>query len=765
MCIPARIPWSRVLVLALALVSGFAIIASPAPAQGAVGSWSRSGLDGLQVNAIEADPGNPNVLFAGTNGQGIYRSTDGGRTWTQTNSGLGHLYVNDILVSPADSNIVFAGTGRGSAVGDPGTGLYRSTDRGSTWRRVLEAGTIYSVAVTPGNSSVMYAAGGPPIFKSTNGGVTWTRAFRPREDIVNIDARGVAVSPVDPNVVLVAGNTEGGTGMLFRSTNAGGSWSWILREEPPVLDVEFVADARGGSVAFLGETTRLLRSTDGGQNWGRVAAGLGEINVWDVQPNPLDFNDVVAGTNSGVTRSTNLGSDWSRVDTTLGNQRVRAVAWDRAGQQTIYAGTEDGVWAYTLPRASEPGPAAVTWYFAEGSTQRPFDTWLLVQNPTDAPAAVVFNFSLEDGTNRTLVRSVGPRSRFSLFVNEVLPNAAFSTRIEANQRVFVERSMFVGFDGSVISGIAAPSQEWLFAEGATVNPFHTWVLIQNPGDTHASTTITYLLRDRSPVTQSLGALPPRSRTSVFVNQVLPNEEFSIRVSSNQPVIAERSMFRFPGNAASATAGATEASRTWYFAEGSSAAGPRATDTFLLLQNPGSSSTTAAITLYSTGGDQRSFQVPMPGNSRRTVFLNQHFPGASFGIRVESGQPIVAERSMFFGGEPRAFTGSMGSPALGTTWNLAEGSTQSPFSTVIAILNPNNQAMTARIDFQLEGGQVVSRDFTIGATRKLSVNVGEILVNSAFSSRVTTSLPSVVERTMFFQKPGGTGATNATGVRD
>lgn len=764
-----RTPWrttiTRALVLPLGLAFLLALASWPPLAEGAVGSWSRSGLDGIQVNAVEVDPNNSNVLFAGTNGQGIYRSTDSGQTWTQVNTGLGHLHVNDIQVSPVDGNIVLAGTGRGSAVGDPGTGLYRSTNRGSTWARVLEAGTIYSIASTPGNPSVMYAAGGPPIFKSTDGGATWAPAFTLQDDIINIDARGVSVSPVDPNVVLVAGNTEGGTGMLFRSTNAGASWTWPLREEPPILDVEFVADPRGGSIAFLGETTRLLRTTDGGQTWQRVAAGLGEVNVWDVQPNPIDFNDVIAGTNDGVIRSTNLGADWSRLDTTLGNRQVRAVAWDRAGQQTIYAGTQDGVWAYTLPRAPAPSPPAVTWYFAEGSTQPPFDTWFLVQNPTDVEATVLFNFSLENGTNQFQVRTVGPRSRFSLFANQVLPNVAFSTRIEASQRVFVERSMFVGFDGSSISGIPGPSQEWLFAEGATVSPFHTWILIQNPGDTHASTTITYLLRDRSPVTQNLGAIPPRSRTSVFVNQVLPNEEFSIRVSSNQPVIAERSMFRFPGNAASATAGATEPGRSWYFAEGSSVTAPRATDTFLLLQNPGTASTTAAITLYSTGGEQRSVQVPLPGNSRRTVFLNQHFPGASFGIRVESDQPIVAERSMFFGGEPRAFTGSMGSPSLGTTWNLAEGSTQSPFSTVLAILNPNNQAMTARIDFQLEGGQVVSRDFTIGPTRKLSVNVGDILVNSAFSARVTTNLPSVVERTMFFQKPSGTGATNAIGVGD
>jgi photosystem II stability/assembly factor-like uncharacterized protein len=762
---PRRITLSRDFALPLLLAFLLALTTWPPPAEGAVGSWSRLGLDGIQVNAVQVDPNNPNVLFAGTNGQGIYRSTNRGQTWTQVNTGLGHLFVNDILVSPTDGNIVFAGTGRGSAVGNPGTGLYRSTNRGTTWSRILEAGTIYSIAFTPGNPSVMYAAGGPPIFKSTDGGATWAPAFTLQDDLINIDARGVSVSPVDPNIVLVAGNTEGGQGMAFRSTNAGASWTQVLLEEPPILDVEFVADPRGGSVAFLGETTRLLRSTDGGQTWHRIAAGLGEINVWDVQPNPIDFNDVVAGTNSGVIRSTNLGSDWSQLDTTLGNQNVRAVAWDRAGQQTIYAGTQDGVWAYTLPVAPPSVPAAVTWYFAEGSTQPPFDTWFLVQNPTDAPATVLFTFSLEDGTSRFETRTVGPRSRFSLFANQVLANVAFSTRIEANQRVFVERSMFVGFDGSSITGIPGPSREWLFSEGATVTPFHTWVLIQNPGDTHASTTITYLLRDGSPVTQSLGALPPRSRTSVFVNQVLPNEEFSIRVSSNQPVIAERSMFRFPGNAASATSGATEPSRTWFFAEGSSVAAPRATDTFLLLQNPGPASTIAGITLFSTGGEQRRVDVPIPGNSRRTVFLNQHFPGASFGVRVESGEPIVAERSMFFGGEPRAFTGSMGSPSLGTTWNLAEGSTQSPFSTVLAILNPSGETMTARIDFQLEGGQVVTRDFTIGPARKLTVNVGDILVNSAFSSRVTTSLPSVVERTMFFQKPGGTGATNAIGVRD
>ncbi len=411
---------------------------------------------------------------------------------------------------------------------------------------------------------------------------------------------------------------------------------------------------------------------------------------------------------------------------------------------------------------ASPTPVS-TWFFAEGSTQSPFETWFLVQNLASTAATVTFTFQLEDGTNVVQSYPVAASSRFSLFANQQIPNVAFSTRVQSDQQIFVERSMFVSFDGDVITGVPAPSKSWLFAEGATVNPFHTWVLIQNPNPVGASTTITYLLRDQPPVVQSLGFLPPNSRTSVFVNAVLPDQEFGVRVDSDQPVIAERALYRFPGNAATDTAGATAASTTWFFAEGSSVQSPLATDTFLLLENPQQVDTTVKMTLFAENGTQVVQQIAMPSNSRRTIFLNDFMPNSSFGFRVDSTQPIIAERSQFFGPEPRGSTGSLGAMALASEWELPEGSTQPPFTTVIAVLNPNNDTMSVRIDFELENGQVVTQNFSVGPNRKLSINVNSLLPNNAFASKVTTSLPSVVERTMFLAKLGSTGATNTIGI--
>jgi photosystem II stability/assembly factor-like uncharacterized protein len=740
-------------------------LSRPTIAEGAQGSWSQLDLDNLQINVVIANPNNSSILLAGTNGQGIFRSADGGQNWAQVNSGLGNLFINDLLIDPTNTNNILAAVGRGSLVGEPGGGVYRSTDGGSTWNLVQEAGTIWSLALTPQNPSVIYAAGGPPVFKSTDGGATWAPAFVPGTELVNIEARGVTVNPADANIVLLAGNTEGGQGQVFRSTNAGASWDRVLVDQAAILDISFVQDLRAGVLAFFGNLVGVFRSSDTGLTWQRVTGNLGDITVLDVEPDPLDGNEVAAATESGVIRSTDAGATFSQLDTTLGNQSVRGVAYDRASPQTIYAGTDDGVWAFTF--AQPPGPPpftpVATYFFAEGSTQQPFDTWFLVQNPTANGANVRFTFQLEGGGSQVRDFTVGPNTRFSLFVNQILPNVAFSTRVEADQQVFVERSLFVGFDGSVITGIPSPENSWLFAEGATVQPFDTWVLIQNPNAVPANTTVTYLLRDRAPVVQSLGALPPTSRTSIFVNQVLPNEEFGIRVDSDQPVIAERSTFRFPGNAATSTAGATAASRSWFFAEGNSIQQPLPWDTFLLLSNPQQTSTTVTIVLFNTAGQQTSLQIAMPPNSRRTIFLNDIFPNTSFGFRVDSSEPIVAERSQFFGPEPRGATASQGATSLATEWNLAEGSTQPPFSTNIAILNPNSAAMNARIDFQLENGQVVTRDFLVNPTSKLSVDVGSFLPNNAFSAKVTTSLPSVVERTMFLNKLGSIGVTNAVGV--
>jgi hypothetical protein len=402
---------------------------------------------------------------------------------------------------------------------------------------------------------------------------------------------------------------------------------------------------------------------------------------------------------------------------------------------------------------------AVTWYFAEGSTQPPFDTWFLVQNPTDQTASVSFTFQLQDGTNITRNFSVGPTSRFSLFANEVIPNVAFSTRIDADQSVFAERAMYVNYDGHIVTGISGPNTVWMFAEGSTQDPFHTWLLLQNPDSQPAQATIRYMPIEGTPVVQ-VQDLAPNSRTSIFVNQFLPDTAFSVHIESTLPIVVERAMYRFPGNAATGVAGVNETSKTWYFADGFTAA---TLDTWLLLQNPNATTVNVTIRLMEQTGEQTTVTLTMPPTSRRSIELKQVRPIGDFGIVVEASEAIVAEKSLFFDDEPRGAAATEGAAALATVWNLPEGETRDPFNEYIAILNPNNAEMSVHIDFQLANGVVIGRDFTIAPMRKRSVFVDEI-VQAANSARITTSIPSVVERTMFIHKFGVRGGHNTIGIK-
>lgn len=841
-----RLAFAVFLTFSLALLPFFPL------AEAGIGVWTRADLAGLRITALAVDPTNPDILFAGTLGTGIFRSTNRGGSWVAVNNGLGNLFVNDIAIDPTAPSTVLAATGRGAAVGEPNAGIYRSTNRGDTWTFQSES-FASSLAIDPTNPRIMYAGGAPPVRKSIDGGVTWSPSFT---GIVNVDISGIAVDPENPNILLATGITEGGTGQVFRSTNAAASWSTVITATDAIFDVAFAPPAAPGSIAFFGSLTGVFRSTDGGLTFARVTEELGNVTVREVLPNPLDPNTIFAATVSrGVIRSTNGGTDWAELDGTLGNRDVFSLAIDLITPQTLYAGTADGPWAFTLaalppltisPTSGPPGtvvsfagsgftpggrvtvalvrglgivvaevtadpsggisgtfampnpatvaelsfgpvdvfaidratgretppatfvltqpaPAATTVFFAEGATTPPFDTWFLIQNPGPNPANLTFTFQLLGGGTVVRTFTTGPTSRFSLFVNQILPNQAFSTRIDSDQPIFAERAMFVSFDGHVVTQIPSPARVWLFAEGATVSPFHTWLLIQNPNAQSVTATITFLLEGGGTRTQAVG-LPPASRTSIFVNQVLPDAAFSTRIESDLPIIAERAMYRFPGNAATGVAGVQNASPTWFFAEGGTSVLGRPTDTWLLIQNPNNSPVSATITLFDTAGNRSTIVQNLAPLSRLGVFLNLFTSLSSFAIRLDASAPVIAERSMFFGTEPRGAHATVGSPDLANVWNFAEGSTAPPFTETISVLNPTDQNMGLTMEFFLEGGQTVVRQFTVGPNRKFSVTVDDIIPVAANSARISTTVPTVAERTMLFVKDGNLGGHNTIGIR-
>ncbi len=424
---------------------------------------------------------------------------------------------------------------------------------------------------------------------------------------------------------------------------------------------------------------------------------------------------------------------------------------------------------------SNPGPAPATpngsrsLYFAEGSTAAPFDTWFLLQNPNTTPVQARITFMPEGQSPIVRDFLLAPTSRTSLYANQLVPNAAFSTRIDASQPLLAERAMYAGFDGHVVTAVTSPSKVWYFAEGATTAPFHSWLLIQNPNPVPATARISYLLENGTTVPKDI-LLSPNSRTSIFVNQQLPNAAFSTRIDGDQPLIAERAMYRFPGNAATAVTGVDSPARSWYFAAGLPTFRNMPVDSWLLLQNPGATPVTAAITLFGTDGQTATVQRLIPPTSRQSIFLNQLFSARSFGVEVEASGGVIAERSVFLGptalsgNEPQGAYATQGASQLGSVWALAEGSTSAPFSEKISVLNPHSSPMQVRLELMMENGQVVVHNTTVESARSLDLEMDSLVPSGSFSTRVTTSLPSAVERTMFWTKNGKVGAHDTIAIR-
>ncbi|HEV2173411.1 MAG TPA: hypothetical protein VGR71_07585, partial [Nitrospira sp.] len=202
------------------------------------------------IGWLTLDPNDPSVIWVGSGesnsqrsvgyGDGVYRSDDGGKSWK--NMGLKKSeHIGRIVVDPRDSKVVYVAA-EGPLWGPGGDrGLYKTTDGGKTWKDILtisENTGVVDVAIDPSNPDTVYASayqrrrhvftlidGGPEsaIYKSTDAGATWNKVKSglPSEDMGRI---GLAVSPVDPNVLYATVEAANKKGGVFRSTDKGATW-------------------------------------------------------------------------------------------------------------------------------------------------------------------------------------------------------------------------------------------------------------------------------------------------------------------------------------------------------------------------------------------------------------------------------------------------------------------------------------------------------------------------------------------------------------
>ncbi len=322
-----------------------------------------------------------------------------------------------------------------------------------------------------------------------------------------------------------------------------------------------------------------------------------------------------------------------------------------------------------------------TWFFAEGYTGASFDTWVLLQNPNHATANVTLSFMRADGGVITRQASIPPRSRHSVHVDEVpgLEACDVSTQVFSDIPVVAERAMYFNYggkDGGHGSiGASSTSNTWFFAEGYTGESFDTWVLLQNPNDGTATVTLSFMKPDGA-ISSHQVSVPGRRRHSVHVDTLpgLEATEVSVRVDSDLPIVAERSMyFDYQGRKGGhASIGAPEPNRQWYLAEGYTGG---EFDEYVLFLNPGDEVASVDILFMRSDGVTVGRKVEMRPHSRYTVHVNDipQLQDTEVSTKVVSSSPIVVELAQYFN-----FRGiSDGNNAIGSNqpavdWYFAEG---------------------------------------------------------------------------------------------
>jgi photosystem II stability/assembly factor-like uncharacterized protein len=293
------------------------------------------------IGAIAVADSNPKILYAGTGesdirgtmitGDGVYKSTDDGKTWHYVGLRDTHTTSN-IVVDPKNPDVVYASSMGHVFVPNPDRGVFKSTDGGKTWNKILfvddKTGAI-NLVMDPSNPDVLYAAmwqayrtpyslssGGPGsgLYKTTDGGAHWTNISHSEGFAKDLLGRiGVSVSASNPNIVYAI--VQAKDGGVFRSEDGGKSWKrvneeWKLRQRAFYYMTIYV-DPKDPNTVYAPEVDDLFVSRDGGKTWKKLHAPHGDHHVLWINPN--NTNILLEGNDGGATVSTNGGKTWSTV--------------------------------------------------------------------------------------------------------------------------------------------------------------------------------------------------------------------------------------------------------------------------------------------------------------------------------------------------------------------------------------------------------------------------------------------------------------------
>jgi photosystem II stability/assembly factor-like uncharacterized protein len=344
------------------------------------------------IGSIAVASSNHNIIYVGTgeacirgnisHGDGVYRSLDGGKTWK--NTGLrDSRAIGKVIVNPTNPDIVFV-----AALGHPygsntERGIFRTTDGGKTWERVLykdeNTGGI-DVAFDPHNSNILFAAlwqarrtswsmssGGPGsgLYRSNDGGTTWK----------HIEEHGLPKGPYGKIGVSVAANSDrvyalieahNPDGGLYRSDDGGESWQLVNPDhslwQRPWYYMHVIADPRDENVLYI-MNVESYKSTDGGHLFNKIRVPHGDNHgLWI---DPMNTRRMIASNDGGVTVTLDGGKNWTREDNQPTAQFYHVIT-DSATPYRVYGPQQDSGTVAIASRSDDGSIDRSDWYDVGG---------------------------------------------------------------------------------------------------------------------------------------------------------------------------------------------------------------------------------------------------------------------------------------------------------------------------------------------------------------------------------------------------------------
>ena len=376
-------------------------------------TWEPPGVgppfpEATAVDTLAIDPRTPTTIYAGTMSnynlgairQGLFKSEDGGATWSRSDAGLPGVRVSALAVDPVSPRIVYAGTISPTRYG-PGAILYKSGNAGASWEETAAAAveTVTAIAVDPTTPALYIATGScvdvlcnGRVLKSTDGGKTTDGGAAWLSSVGSAVVQALALDPHSPNTLYASigcinlngcrgvRSTDGGAtwvrlgggfpalpvshllvdpaksgtiyatagSSVFKSTDGGGSWSAASAGLPGVGVTRLAADGGSPETLYAMTTTGLFASTNGGDGW--RATGL-TMPVQDLAVDPTDSNLLYAATRgSGVLRSSDRGGTWQPLNDGLPDLNVLTIVTDASGSYLHAAPVGGGVFDLQLRR-------------------------------------------------------------------------------------------------------------------------------------------------------------------------------------------------------------------------------------------------------------------------------------------------------------------------------------------------------------------------------------------------------------------------------